>query len=386
MFWLNGCFNNSAIKKAVEGAVSTVKEFCDTANKTYTTDSSSGSQCFEKVTSDEDNYDTFVNYNDGSTKCATSEKLYEVSCGVSGIIGNCIGGITNAFNKYFGFTTLSMLEGGGTSCDKPGSSTGGSSTPSVDDNSGTSDDSTNVSKVYCESGDDSNDGIMTLAMLEEGDSSVDGQISTKAMYEEGGSDSDSDKPSWGKPDCDKPSWGKPDCDKPSWGKPDCDKPSWGKPDCDKPDYDKPDCDNKPDYDKPDCGDKPNRPGGHHGGHHHWGHHWGHHHWGHHHWGHHWGGSRPDCGGDDNTDIPSVDEDVDVPNTDDNVEVPPVDDNVDVPPVDDNVDVPPVVDDGECEDMPEVEEPEDDFTGVTLPDNNNFGSVDGTTTIMGEDGA
>lgn len=81
MFWLNGCFNNSAIKKAVEGAVSTVKEFCDTANKTYTTDSSSGSQCFEKVTSDEDNYDTFVNYNDGSTKCASNEKLYEVSCG-----------------------------------------------------------------------------------------------------------------------------------------------------------------------------------------------------------------------------------------------------------------------------------------------------------------
>ena len=136
-----------------------------------------------------------------------------------------------------------------------------------------------------------NDGIMTLAMLEEGGSSLDGQISTKAMYEEGGSD----------------------------------------------------------FDKPSLGDKPF---------------WGHHHWGHHHWG---GGAVTlamlECGG-------SIDgaQDVKPPSSDSDTDIPSVDDN-----------------NGSCEEQPEVDEPQDDFSEITLPGSNSFGSVSATTFIAYEDG-
>ena len=454
MFWLNGCFGDSFFKKNVNGTTGSSAASEDYTNSTSQTNksvSSNTNKCFEKNTSESDSYDTFVNYNDGA-RCSVSTLWSDCDFG-----SNIFNGI---FNGIFGWhnsaTTYATYEEGGSICDKPSwGDDSNSATTAVKEEGGSSssDDSTNVTKTLGESGGDSdpNDGIMTLAMLEDGGSSLDGQISTKAMYEEGGSDSDKpslgDKPFWGHhhwghhhwgsgavtlamledggssldgqistkamyeeggSDSDKPSLG----DKPFWGHhhwghhhwgsgavtlamledggssldgqistkamyeeggSDSDKPSWGdKPDCDKPSWgDKPDCD------KPSWGDKPF---------------WGHHHWGHHHWGGgavtlamlECGGSAGDDGNITATRCEDGGQDVTPPSCgDDNVDVPSVDDdnnNEDTPSVDDDNN-----NDGGCDEQPEVDKPQDDFPELTLPDDNDFGSINATTFIAYEDG-
>lgn len=294
MFWLNGCFGDSFFKKNVNGTTGSSAASEDYTNSTSQTNksvSSNTNKCFEKNTSESDSYDTFVNYNDGA-RCSVSTLWSDCDFG-----SNIFNGI---FNGIFGWhnsaTTYATYEEGGSVCDKPSwGDDSNSATTAVKEEGGSSssDDSTNVTKTLGESGGDSdpNDGIMTLAMLEEGGSSLDGQISTKAMYEEGGSDSD----------------------------------------------------------KPSLGDKPF---------------WGHHHWGHHHWG---GGAVTlamlECGG-------STDgaQDVKPPSSDNDTDIPSVDDN-----------------NGSCEEQPEVDKPQDDFPELTLPDDNDFGSINATTFIAYEDG-
>ena len=388
MFWLNGCFGDSFFKKNVNGTTGSSAASEDYTNSTSQTNksvSSNTNKCFEKNTSESDSYDTFVNYNDGA-RCSVSTLWSDCDFG-----SNIFNGI---FNGIFGWhnsaTTYATYEEGGSVCDKPSwGDDSNSATTAVKEEGGSSssDDSTNVTKTLGESGGDSdpNDGIMTLAMLEDGGSSLDGQISTKAMYEEGGSDSD--KPSLG----DKPFWGHHHWGHHHWGGgavtlamledggssldgqistkamyeeggSDSDRPSWG---------DKPDCD------KPSWGDKPF---------------WGHHHWGHHHWGGgavtlamlECGGSAGDDGNITATRCEDGGQDVTPPSCgDDNVDVPSVDDdnnNEDTPSVDDDNN-----NDGGCDEQPEVDKPQDDFPELTLPDDNDFGSINATTFIAYEDG-
>ena len=322
MFWLNGCFGDSFFKKNVNGTTGSSAASEDYTNSTSQTNksvSSNTNKCFEKNTSESDSYDTFVNYNDGA-RCSVSTLWSDCDFG-----SNIFNGI---FNGIFGWhnsaTTYATYEEGGSVCDKPSwGDDSNSATTAVKEEGGSSssDDSTNVTKTLGESGGDSdpNDGIMTLAMLEDGGSSLDGQISTKAMYEEGGSDSD----------------------------------------------------------KPSLGDKPF---------------WGHHHWGHHHWGGgavtlamlECGGSAGDDGNITATRCEDGGQDVTPPSCgDDNVDVPSVDDdnnNEDTPSVDDDNN-----NDGGCDEQPEVDKPQDDFPELTLPDDNDFGSINATTFIAYEDG-
>ena len=298
MFWQDNYFSSSFFKKNINSnsRFSYVNsDYAKTSEQKY----SAGNKCFEK-SSDSSSYETFVDYSEGAN--ILEQMSWSKLC-------------SDFFNTFFA-------------------------------NRNVVSDSTDQASTDNSYGSGTNDGIMTLAMLEEGGSSLDGQISTKAMYEEGGSDSD--RPSWGdKPDCDKPSWGdKPDCDKPSWG----DKPFWGH------------------------------------------HHWGHHHWGHHHWGGgavtlamlECGGSAGDDGNITATGCEDGGQDVTPPSCgDDNVDVPSVDDdnnNEDTPSVDDDNN-----NDGGCDEQPEVDKPQDDFPELTLPDDNDFGSINATTFIAYEDG-
>ena len=282
MFWQDNYFSSSFFKKNINSnsRFSYVNsDYAKTSEQKY----SAGNKCFEK-SSDSSSYETFVDYSEGAN--ILEQMSWSKLC-------------SDFFNTFFA-------------------------------NRNVVSDSTDQASTDNSYGSGTNDGIMTLAMLEEGGSSLDGQISTKAMYEEGGSDSD--KPSWGD---------KPDCDKPSWG----DKPFWG-----------------------------------------------HHHWGHHHWGGgavtlamlECGGSAGDDGNITATRCEDGGQDVTPPSCgDDNVDVPSVDDdnnNEDTPSVDDDNN-----NDGGCDEQPEVDKPQDDFPGLTLPDDNDFGSINATTFIAYEDG-
>ena len=331
MFWQDNYFSSSFFKKNINSnsRFSYVNsDYAKTSEQKY----SAGNKCFEK-SSDSSSYETFVDYSEGanileqmswSKLCSDFFNTFFANRNVvsdstdQANTDNSYGSVTND-----GIMTLAMLEEGGSSLD------GQISTKAMYEEGGS--DSIGGSTGDDTSGETNlNDGIMTLAMLEEGGSSLDGQISTKAMYEEGGSDSD--KPSWGD---------KPDCDKPSWG----DKPFWG-----------------------------------------------HHHWGHHHWGGgavtlamlECGGSAGDDGNITATRCEDGGQDVTPPSCgDDNVDVPSVDDdnnNEDTPSVDDDNN-----NDGGCDEQPEVDKPQDDFPGLTLPDDNDFGSINATTFIAYEDG-
>ena len=297
MFWQDNYFSSSFFKKNINSnsRFSYVNsDYAKTSEQKY----SAGNKCFEK-SSDSSSHETFVDYSEGanileqmswSKLCSDFFNTFFANRNVvsdstdQASTDNSYGSGTND-----GIMTLAMLEEGGSSLD------GQISTKAMYEEGGS--DSIGGSTGDDTSGETNlNDGIMTLAMLEEGGSSLDGQISTKAMYEEGGSDSD----------------------------------------------------------KPSLGDKPF---------------WGHHHWGHHHWGHHhWGGGAVtlamlECGG-------STDgaQDVKPPSSDNDTDIPSVDDN-----------------NGSCEEQPEVDEPQDDFSEITLPGSNSFGSVSATTFIAYEDG-
>ncbi len=397
MFWQDNYFSSSFFKKNINSnsRFSYVNsDYAKTSEQKY----SAGNKCFEK-SSDSSSYETFVDYSEGanileqmswSKLCSDFFNTFFANRNVvsdstdQASTDNSYGSGTND-----GIMTLAMLEEGGSSLD------GQISTKAMYEEGGS--DSIGGSTGDDTSGETNlNDGIMTLAMLEDGGSSLDGQISTKAMYEEGGSDSDKpslgDKPFWGHHHWGHHHWGGgavtlamledggssldgqistkamyeeggSDSDRPSWGdKPDCDKPSWG---------DKPDCD------KPSWGDKPF---------------WGHHHWGHHHWGGgavtlamlECGGSAGDDGNITATRCEDGGQDVTPPSCgDDNVDVPSVDDdnnNEDTPSVDDDNN-----NDGGCDEQPEVDKPQDDFPELTLPDDNDFGSINATTFIAYEDG-
>ena len=292
MFWQDNYFSSSFFKKNINsnsGFSYVNSDYAKTSEQKY----SVGNKCFEK-SSDSSSYETFVDYSEGanileqmswSKLCSDFFNTFFANRNVvsdstdQASTDNSYGSGTND-----GIMTLAMLEEGGSSLD------GQISTKAMYEEGGS--DSIGGSTGDDTSGETNlNDGIMTLAMLEEGGSSLDGQISTKAMYEEGGSDSD----------------------------------------------------------KPSLGDKPF---------------WGHHHWGHHHWG---GGAVTlamlECGG-------SIDgaQDVKPPSSDNDTDIPSVDDN-----------------NGSCEEQPEVDEPQDDFSEITLPGSNSFGSVSATTFIAYEDG-
>ena len=292
MFWQDNYFSSSFFKKNINsnsGFSYVNSDYAKTSEQKY----SAGNKCFEK-SSDSSSYETFVDYSEGanileqmswSKLCSDFFNTFFANRNVvsdstdQASTDNSYGSGTND-----GIMTLAMLEEGGSSLD------GQISTKAMYEEGGS--DSIGGSTGDDTSGETNlNDGIMTLAMLEEGGSSLDGQISTKAMYEEGGSDSD----------------------------------------------------------KPSLGDKPF---------------WGHHHWGHHHWG---GGAVTlamlECGG-------STDgaQDVKPPSSDNDTDIPSVDDN-----------------NGSCEEQPEVDEPQDDFSEITLPGSNSFGSVSATTFIAYEDG-
>ena len=292
MFWQDNYFSSSFFKKNINsnsGFSYVNSDYAKTSEQKY----SVGNKCFEK-SSDSSSYETFVDYSEGanileqmswSKLCSDFFNTFFANRNVvsdstdQASTDNSYGSGTND-----GIMTLAMLEEGGSSLD------GQISTKAMYEEGGS--DSIGGSTGDDTSGETNlNDGIMTLAMLEEGGSSLDGQISTKAMYEEGGSDSD----------------------------------------------------------KPSLGDKPF---------------WGHHHWGHHHWG---GGAVTlamlECGG-------STDgaQDVKPPSSDNDTDIPSVDDN-----------------NGSCEEQPEVDEPQDDFSEITLPGSNSFGSVSATTFIAYEDG-
>ena len=243
MFWQDNYFSSSFFKKNINsnsGFSYVNSDYAKTSEQKY----SAGNKCFEK-SSDSSSYETFVDYSEGAN--ILEQMSWSKLC-------------SDFFNTFFA-------------------------------NRNVVSDSTDQASTDNSYGSGTNDGIMTLAMLEEGGSSLDGQISTKAMYEEGGSD----------------------------------------------------------FDKPSLGDKPF---------------WGHHHWGHHHWG---GGAVTlamlECGG-------SIDgaQDVKPPSSDSDTDIPSVDDN-----------------NGSCEEQPEVDEPQDDFSEITLPGSNSFGSVSATTFIAYEDG-
>ena len=341
MFWQDNYFSSSFFKKNINsnsGFSYVNSDYAKTSEQKY----SAGNKCFEK-SSDSSSYETFVDYSEGanileqmswSKLCSDFFNTFFANRNVvsdstdQASTDNSYGSGTND-----GIMTLAMLEEGGSSLD------GQISTKAMYEEGGS--DSIGGSTGDDTSGETNlNDGIMTLAMLEEGGSSLDGQISTKAMYEEGGSDSiggSTGDDTSGETNLNDGIMTLAMLEE-------------GGSSLDgqistKAMYEE----GGSDFDKPSLGDKPF---------------WGHHHWGHHHWG---GGAVTlamlECGG-------SIDgaQDVKPPSSDSDTDIPSVDDN-----------------NGSCEEQPEVDEPQDDFSEITLPGSNSFGSVSATTFIAYEDG-
>ena len=141
MFWQDNYFSSSFFKKNINSnsRFSYVNsDYAKTSEQKY----SAGNKCFEK-SSDSSSYETFVDYSEGAN--ILEQMSWSKLC-------------SDFFNTFFA-------------------------------NRNVVSDSTDQASTDNSYGSGTNDGIMTLAMLEEGGSSLDGQISTKAMYEEGGSDS-----------------------------------------------------------------------------------------------------------------------------------------------------------------------------------------------------